>query len=243
MYMDHPTLSEDYERPERSVRDLAGYLSTDAYVGEDGALYAECIVYPSFDTIIREKWDRIGVSINAWSNSDIGPDGVVPVFDGVTSVDFVTKAGAGGALLDVLESQRENNNQEETVTPEEIKTAVAEAIAEAMPAFSESVREAFAPVNDFIVEARKPADKDEDEDKKEDKKESFDAAVEAAEKIAESDLPDAAKARVREAFIAGTAVEDAIAAERDYLEAAGVRTMHKVEESAGSEAYTVKNFK
>lgn len=132
MFMDHPSRSEDADRPERSVKDLAGRLVTDAVVGLDGALYAECEVYPSFNDIIREKWQDIGVSINAWSENGLDADGIVPVFDGVTSVDFVTKAGAGGALLEVLESQRVSSDEENHMNEETIRQAIATAVTEAL---------------------------------------------------------------------------------------------------------------
>lgn len=132
MFMDHPTRTEDSDRPERSVKDLAGRLVTDAVVGLDGALYAECEVYPSFNDIIREKWQDIGVSINAWSENGLDADGIVPVFDGVTSVDFVTKAGAGGALLEVLESQRVDSDEENHMNEETIRQAIATAVTEAL---------------------------------------------------------------------------------------------------------------
>lgn len=132
MFMDHPSKDEDMNRPERSVKDLAGRLVTDAVVGLDGALYAECEVYPSFNDIIREKWQDIGVSINAWSENGLDADGIVPVFDGVTSVDFVTKAGAGGALLEVLESQRVSSDEENHMNEETIRQAIATAVTEAL---------------------------------------------------------------------------------------------------------------
>lgn len=132
MFMDHPSKDEDVNRPERSVKDLAGRLVTDAVVGLDGALYAECEVYPSFNDIIREKWQDIGVSINAWSENGLDADGIVPVFDGVTSVDFVTKAGAGGALLEVLESQRVSSDEENHMNEETIRQAIATAVTEAL---------------------------------------------------------------------------------------------------------------
>ena len=89
-------------------------------------------MYTSFNFIIREKWQDIGVSINAWSENGLDADGIVPVFDGVTSVDFVTKAGAGGALLEVLESQRVSSDEENHMNEETIRQAIATAVTEAL---------------------------------------------------------------------------------------------------------------
>lgn len=249
MYMDHPTASEDYERPERSVRDLAGKLVEDAAVGDDGALYAVCEVYPSYNEIIREKFSDIGVSINAWCESALAPDGIVPPFAGVTSIDFVTRAGAGGALLEVLECAERRTAtipEEETMAD---TAAIAEAIAEAIAPLAASVkelREAFdaaALKKGEEKDAKKKDDEEkEDEDKK--KRESMDAAMEAAAKIAESDLPEAARARVRESVLAGVEVEKAIEAEREYIKSVGSARVGEVKENGSSEEpYVVKNFR
>ena len=150
MFMDHPSKDEDMNRPERSVKDLAGRLVTDAVVGLDGALYAECEVYPSFNDIIREKWQDIGVSINAWSENGLDADGIVPVFDGVTSVDFVTKAGAGGALLEVLESQRVSSDEENHMNEETIRQAIATAVTEALAPLLEHLAKDNLPVDQQV---------------------------------------------------------------------------------------------
>lgn len=237
MYMNHPSMSEDIERPERSVMDLAGKLVTDAVVGDDGALYAECEVYPSFDTIIFEKWSDIGVSINAWSESEIGADGVVPPFDGVTSVDFVTKAGAGGALLEVLESERTHNTKENQMDKEEIAASISEAVASGIAPLLAAFEEAFPPKKAKDEEDAKK--KAEDEERK--KKESFDAAVDAASEIAESGLPDVAKARVREAVKCGGDVKALIESEREYIKSVNEPVVTKVTEAGGDEPVIV-NF-
>lgn len=207
MYIDHPTLSEDYERPERSVRDLAAKFVTDAEVGEDGSLYTEIYVYPSFDQIVREKWEDIGVSINAWSYGIMGPNGEVPPFDGVTSVDFVTKAGAGGAILELLESARTHENEryehKENELNEEKFNEFAEATTKALAALTESVAALATPAKEEkqeVVEAAKLSD-----------------FMDVATKISEADLPAEATARVVAAIEAGADADEAIDAERAYV--------------------------
>ena len=222
MFFDHQTMTEDWERPERSVRDLAGVFESGAEIMPDGSLEADIKVYPSVNGIIRERWADIGVSINGWSVEEIGPDGVVPPLAGIQSVDFVTRAGAKGAVLEVLESDGRwrvknpptpsnptNRTQEEqAVKPEEIVKAVSEAVAAAMPA---AIKEAAA-----LLAA--------DQEKKvaEAKKNEAPAVdpYEAAAKIAEAqDLPKEARARVMEAIKRGAGVDDAIEAERAYIKA------------------------
>lgn len=223
MFFDHQTMTEDWERPERSVRDLAGVFESGAEIMPDGSLEADIKVYPSVNGIIRERWADIGVSINGWSVEEIGPDGVVPPLAGIQSVDFVTRAGAKGAVLEVLESDgrwrvknpptpsnptNTNVQEEQAVKPEDICKAVSEALAAAMPA---AIKEAAA-----LLAA--------DQEKKVAKAKKVEAPAvdpyEAAAKIAEAeDLPKEARARVMEAVKHGAGVDDAIEAERAYIKA------------------------
>ena len=223
MFFDHQTMTEDWERPERSVRDLAGVFESGAEIMPDGSLEADIKVYPSVNGIIRERWADIGVSINGWSVEEIGPDGVVPVLAGIQSVDFVTRAGAKGAVLEVLESDgrwriknpptpsnptNPNSQEEQAVKPEEIVKAVSEAVAAAMPA---AIKEAAA-----LLAA--------DQEKKVAEAKKVEAPAvdpyEAAAKVAEAnDLPKEARARVMEAVKRGAGVDDAIEAERAYIKA------------------------
>lgn len=222
MFFDHQTMTEDWERPERSVRDLAGVFESGAEIMPDGSLEADIKVYPSVNGIIRERWADIGVSINGWSVEEIGPDGVVPPLAGIQSVDFVTRAGAKGAVLEVLESDGRwrvmnpsapsnptNRTQEEqAVKPEDICKAVSEALAAAMPA---AIKEAAA-----MLAA--------DQEKKAVEAKKVEAPAvdpyEAAAKVAEAeDLPKEARARVMEAVKRGAGVDDAIEAERAYIKA------------------------
>lgn len=223
MFFDHQTMTEDWERPERSVRDLAGVFESAAEIMPDGSLEADIKVYPSVNGIIRERWADIGVSINGWSVEEIGPDGVVPPLAGIQSVDFVTRAGAKGAVLEVLESDgrwrvknpptpsnptNTNVQEEQAVKPEDICKAVSEALAAAMPA---AIKEAAA-----LLAA--------DQEKKAVEAKKVEAPAvdpyEAAAKVAEAeDLPSQARARVMEAVKRGAGVDDAIEAERAYIKA------------------------
>lgn len=221
MYFDHPTFSEDWERPERSIKDLAGVFESGAQIMADGSLEADIKVYPTANKIIKERWADIGVSINGWSIDEIGPDGVVPVLAGIQSVDFVTRAGAKGAVLEVLESDgrwrvmnpsapanpNPNNRtqEEQAVKPEDICKAVSEALAAALPV---AIKEAAG-----LLAADQEKTKAVEAEKKVD-------PYEAAVKIAETDdLPKEARARVMESVKRGVGVDDAIEAERAYIKA------------------------
>jgi hypothetical protein len=121
MFLDHPTESEDHERPERSVRDLAAVLTSDAvYDPARRALVAEARVFADYAPLIREKAEHIGLSIRANGISEYGEaDGrrgvIVKEITEAVSVDYVTKAGRGGKVLALLESARTNMREARSV--------------------------------------------------------------------------------------------------------------------------------
>nr|DAX28434.1 MAG TPA: Prohead core protein protease [Caudoviricetes sp.] len=220
MFIDHPTESEEWERPERSIRDYAGVFLEDAAVGEDGALYTVCKVFSGVNELIKDKWEHIGVSINAWCDQPIAETGVVPVFAGVRSVDFVTTPGAGGAIIDLLESKRNNNLTKEEGMDKEIESAFSELRTE----FA-SLIEALGSKLDSVVASITEAKAEEVEEKVEESAPvDVDSMIDAGEKIAESGLPEAAIARVREAIKNGADVDSALEAERSYLKEAAAST-------------------
>lgn len=110
VYLDHPGVAEQRDRPERSVRDLAGKITT-APVYESGGLYADVEFYPHIAPIIEAMWEDVGMSIRAAGTAEMGErDGrtgpiITSLSEGI-SVDVVTRAGAGGKLVALLESAR-----------------------------------------------------------------------------------------------------------------------------------------
>lgn len=116
MYIDHPGATESVDRPERSLRDLAGVLATPARWDPnhpDGpGLYAEARIYQPWQPLINEMAADIGVSIRASAQVRHGerPDGTTgPIIERIVagrSVDFVTQAGRGGRILELLEAAR-----------------------------------------------------------------------------------------------------------------------------------------
>lgn len=118
MYLDHPGRMDESNRPERSVRDLAGVLTTAAQWESDGAagpgLYADVEVFEAFRPVLAEAAEHIGVSIRAGGRGRRGEangrkglivEGLIP--SPANSVDFVTRAGAGGRVLELVESARD----------------------------------------------------------------------------------------------------------------------------------------
>lgn len=129
-YLNHPSTIEEQTRPERSVKDLAGWYSditarsyTDPEVGKTVALFANfhpAVGKDEVVTLVRtcleyaKRYPRMawaGLSINAFGDST--PDTIdgeqwnrVDCIEGVDSVDIVTRAGAGGTLVALKESYR-----------------------------------------------------------------------------------------------------------------------------------------
>jgi len=115
MFVDHPTVSDELERPERSLKELGGVLVTDARWEDDAAggpgLYADAKVFSGFGAVLEEMAPHIGVSINAdgvvREGAAEGRKGrIVERIRQAKSVDFVTQAGAGGKVMALYEARR-----------------------------------------------------------------------------------------------------------------------------------------
>lgn len=117
MYIDHPTKTQKEEQPERSIRDLAARLDTDAeYSG--GSLYAEATCFGMWHPVLNGPnglADHIDLSVRCLGEVS---QGVVDgregmVVDKITegkSVDFVTEGAAGGKILELIESAGETGS-------------------------------------------------------------------------------------------------------------------------------------
>ena len=119
MFWNHPTQTEEAERPERDLRDLAAELTEDAAYQANGAdgpgLYANAKVFTTYREHVDELAPHIGVSINALAQVRQGEvDGrkgtIVESINHVKSVDFVTEPGAGGKILQLFEAARQPRN-------------------------------------------------------------------------------------------------------------------------------------
>ncbi|MCV2395930.1 hypothetical protein OEB99_16565 [Actinotalea sp. M2MS4P-6] len=141
MFIDHPTESDEWERPERSVRDLAAVLIEDArFDAGTQALVAEADVYSAWRQPIADMAGDIGVSIRALAEAEQGewegaPALIITKLTEGLSVDFVTYAGRGGKVLEVLESR---------ATARAVRRGVAEATAnDRREQLSDAVRSAY----------------------------------------------------------------------------------------------------
>lgn len=112
-YLDHPSLTETVERPERSVKDLASTIVTDpVWDTAEGGLAAVVEVFPQWTGLLNEEFaKKVGLSIRAYGTAEQGEaEGrtgpIITSLDEGISVDWVTRAGAGGRVLELIESAR-----------------------------------------------------------------------------------------------------------------------------------------
>jgi hypothetical protein len=214
VYMNHPSLTEEADRPERDLHQLAGKLVSDAVFQENG-LFAEIEFYSHYAPIIKEMAGDVGLSIRAYGEAKMGEaDGREgPIIEALvenplTSVDVVTVAGAGGKFISLLESykakdeavtQVAESDMEEgngmSITKEEFEAAIADlktTFVEALSPLRESVS--------ILVEsaAAEPEEVSETEPV-EDAVPALDP-VDVAEKFNESGLPKIALKRVAESL-------------------------------------------
>lgn len=116
MYIDHPTATQRDDQPERSLQTLAAVFTSTPYPVQEAdgrvIMRVEARVYSRWQGFLSEAKDDIGVSINGNGDGHYGTaegnDGMI--LEQLThgqSVDFVTKPGAGGRIVALLESDRQ----------------------------------------------------------------------------------------------------------------------------------------
>jgi len=238
VFMNHPSISEASDRPERDVHQLAGKLTTDAFFNEsDKSLYADVEFYSHYAPIIKEMAGDIGLSIHAMGVAAFGEaDGregsIVEslVSDPFTSLDVVTVAGAGGKFVSLLESYKskdratvvaesETENEDMSITKEEFDAAIADVKATFVEALT-PLRESVVTLVESATAAAEEADAAvEETETVEDEAPALDP-VEVAEKFNESGLPKIALTRVVEALKSETntkTVDELIAEEKNYV--------------------------
>lgn len=130
VFLDHATPEERESRPFGSVDKIAGYLVTDAvWNAEESGLEAEVEFIQDVIPRVNALHDKVGLSIRASVKSELGNmDGkrgrIITELVGSRSVDLVVRAGAGGRLLEVLESETDTEMDEQM--EKEILDAVAD---------------------------------------------------------------------------------------------------------------------
>lgn len=233
MYADHPRDSDNWERPERSVHDMIGKLTSDAVFeeGEEPGLYADVEFYDSFVSRINELKEDVGLSVRATGlTEDAEMDGRFgPVLVGLLaadSVDVVTRAGAGGKLTSILESDREIAGR--PISDKEGTQSVAELTKEDFEAAITALNEAITAIPAALAEALKPAAgtaenapeaKSDDEVVAKTEEAPQVDTIAVAEAVVAAHLPVSAIAVVSEAISKGKTLEEAVKAQTDYRDA------------------------
>lgn len=120
MHLDHQTESEEAARPEGSVKTLAASFTEDADYRENGpdgpGLYAPIKAVADMKDFLNNRASIMGASIRALGRGKMGVVGgrmnrIVEQLVHGKSVDFVTRAGAGGKLVSLYESYRQQAGQ------------------------------------------------------------------------------------------------------------------------------------
>ena len=216
MYIDHATEAESWDRPEGTLTKLAAVIAETPYWRDDPepGMYATVEVVEQWAPFIEQVADIIGVSIHCGAtlaqDDDIvtAGDPLPPVIESfipspVNSVDFVTVPGAGGRLVEALESFKKRNaimgssnkhDSERKRMDKEFKEAL-EALDTKLSALVEA-----------LADKAKKKDEEDEEDAEKAKEEEEDKAKKAKEAIlalTDSDLPEVSRVRVAEAIARG----------------------------------------
>lgn len=122
MYADHPSISEERDRPERSIKDIAAVFSeTPAWENDPRhgpGLYTRAKVVDTWRPHIEALIGNIDASIRAGGKVKQGEaEGrkglIVEELAKGYSVDFVTSGGAGGKVISLAESAHTRRSQNE----------------------------------------------------------------------------------------------------------------------------------
>jgi len=221
IYLDHPSVTEESDRPERSVKDLAGSLTGPAVWNENGAagagLYAPVKFIDSVAPHINAIAPISGMSIRAAGT--VGTREVdgkkvrsIESIDVAHSVDVVTVPGAGGKVLDLIESARNGK----PVTPAERANGVD--------------KEAFEKAQSDLAEAQKQITEQGDVIRRLQERELLSQARQlVVTQLTETALPQLTRGRLADQLAANPPVTESGELDRDALIA-------KVKEAAAAEA-------
>lgn len=112
IFLDHPSASEDRDRPERSLRDLAARIDGPVTREADG-VYAVMDVLPHWVPVVASLASAGDLDLSIRAIAEFHPgeaEGragvIVDKIIEYLSVDMVTEAGAGGRVLELIESAR-----------------------------------------------------------------------------------------------------------------------------------------
>lgn len=206
VYMDHPTTSEDFERPERSLRDLAGALVENAHYedGPDGkGLFARVQFFPDHKDQVEAMAPVVGMSIRAAGTIEESEAGriVTSIAHGL-SVDIVTHAGAGGRLIEMTEAAKPSAAAPQVANLSEADKAVMTGLQTGVATLNTTMEKLVS----FMEESK--AKKDE---------EGKLTVGQVSAKLVESGLPAPSQKRLAESYKDGDDLDKAIEDEKTYV--------------------------
>ncbi len=243
MYWNHPSKSDEKERPERDLRDLAGVLTEDARWDEHGpkgpGVYARAKVFSAYRDHVAEMGPYIGLSHYVWGESKPGEaegkkGDIITRIVAARSVDFVTVPGRGGAIAEAFRAARPPEPTDEQKTEagksmvgEKPEKLTLESVRKEHPEIVEALRKEIE--NDS---ARKEAQAQQEKKLAETEKALEEAKAENARlkealllieartfveaKVKASTLPEISKTRVAEALAKAPVVKDGKLDEATY---------------------------
>jgi hypothetical protein len=221
VYLDHPTDTEEMERPERSVRDLAGYLVDGAVYEEatDGrGLFARIQFLDDVKDRIRSLAHHVGLSIRAAGEiEDTATGRVVRSIREGLSVDVVTRPGAGGRLIYMTESNASPSVQGGGVTT--ASTAPSGVTDRDLTTEVVALRESYEGKMDrFTLAITNLTQLLRDKQKEQDRQlQEAQSAGKVAAKLLAADLPNSSRVRLAENYQAGQDLDSSIEREKEYL--------------------------
>jgi len=261
MFWNHPSKTDEKDRPERDLRDLAGVLTEDAWWDERGpkgpGVYARAKVFSPYRDAVAEMGPYIGLSHYVWGESKPGEaegkkGDIITRIVAARSVDFVTVPGRGGAIAEAFRAARPPEPTDEQKTEagiqmvgEKPEKLTLESIRKEHPEIIEALRQEFE--NDS---ARKEAQARQEKKLAETEKALEEAKAENARlkealllveartfveaKVKASTLPEISKTRVAEALAKDPVVKDGKIDETAYAA--------KIEAAIKSEAEYLANL-
>src|SRR5690554_6396232 len=214
IYLDHPTWEEDWQRPERSVKDLVGAMTEAAQYEDDPVegkgLYAKVKFRESVREDVEFYAETAGMSIRAIGITDESPATgeliVTELVEGL-SVDIVTHAGAGGKLVSMAENARKGT--ESGTEQRELFAQLTEKDKQGLAKLFESITALSERIDRLEQKAAEHEQKVEEANTL--------PAVQLIEKLDATDLPAVSRKRLAEAYKPGDDFDAAIAAEVEYF--------------------------
>lgn len=210
VYFDHATETESFERPERSVKDLAGALIEDAQYedGPDGkGLFARVQFFPDYIPKIEAMAEVMPVemSIRAAGTIEESESGriVTSIVHGM-SVDIVTRAGAGGRLIHMTEAAK-------PAAAAQVAN-LSEADKKVMTDLGTGLATLNTTMTTFLDKLAESQTKKEEEAKKDTL-----TAGQLVAKLSESGLPAPSQKRLAESYVEGADLDKMIEDEKAYV--------------------------